>query len=501
VIPQSAPRDINRQTIHSANADLCPNKPGQLCIDVAGIYTRVNTNEVNDFKAKAEELGLSVDDLMIADSRADDVATGLRRMVQRQPSILALDKTSIPAVREQLLESYVQVARKGPGSKQFIRLGPVTAEGVARINAIFAKEGIDIDVTGYLHEVDAYAARHTIKGHGSKMAEAARRQLPVTAKDWALIPDILAAPDHIAYLGRADNGGEIIVVGKQVNGHVLYLAVARTGRRTLAAHTMEKFPGRWEDIAERVESLRKNRLVPGGGNTGAPALPLRPSPDPGTTNIGNARANINWSKIETGDNIQSILKELSNAFPDDVPPAQRGIASKEAMQAAADVLGVSVDEIQPSLLISGVDRGLVKKLDAGAAVLVEVRPTIDVMTVIKPVDNSRINKAKRMLQALGFSLDDFKGAGPEGRTLPLSFLASPMDEASRGLRLSDGRPDAEDVAQRLVENNEVGDVGCGGSGCRRRPPLNVLITAPHSAELVIGRLVAGERMPAHRPTL
>jgi len=314
-------------------------------IDVVGIFPRITTNKLNDLKATAEKLGLTVDDLVVADAQADGGAAASKLSHQPVPSMLTLDQAALPSLKQKLQDSYKQVMAGGPGSKQSINLGPVTPQGVQRINALFAKEGIDVDITGYSHEVDAFAARHTVKEHSSAATEAARGQLPVTADDWARIPDVLEAPDYVGFLGIADRGGEAIAVCKQVNGHVIYIVVTRTGAKTLAAKSMEKFPGRVEDIAGRVENLRRNNLVSGGVDAGAPAPTLRPSPGPDTRNIGNFRAEINWSKIESGDDIQSVMRDLSDAFPADVPPTQRGIASKEATQTVADALGMSVDDV------------------------------------------------------------------------------------------------------------------------------------------------------------
>jgi Barnase-EndoU-ColicinE5/D-RelE like nuclease len=122
-----------------------------------------------------------------------------------------------------------------------IDLGPITAEGVQHINSVFHAAGVDIDVTGFRHHVDAFAARHAFKQHGIARAEELRGQLPVTADDWAMIPEVPATPDHIVYTGKTGIGRESIGYWKAINGVILYLEEVRTGRSTLSATSMRKF--------------------------------------------------------------------------------------------------------------------------------------------------------------------------------------------------------------------------------------------------------------------
>jgi hypothetical protein len=97
------------------------------------------------------------------------------------------------------------------------------------------------DVSGARHEVDAYATRHTFKEHGSAAREEPRGQGAVTAEDWAMIPDVLASPDHMEYVGLSRVGRDTIGYRKAVNGHVLYIEEVRTGRHTLSAVSLRKY--------------------------------------------------------------------------------------------------------------------------------------------------------------------------------------------------------------------------------------------------------------------
>ncbi|CAA7621196.1 hypothetical protein [Magnetospirillum sp. UT-4] len=91
---------------------------------------------------------------------------------------------------------------------------------------------------------------------------------------------------------------------------------------------------------------------------------------------------------------------------------------------------------------------LVIDLDPATALVAEVRANgrgIDLVNIIAPVERSRVSKAEKRLAALGINGDDLRVPGPEGRTLPSSSSASSMDDASRGLRFSDGRPGEESI--------------------------------------------------------
>ncbi|HXW25608.1 MAG TPA: hypothetical protein VEK73_12765 [Xanthobacteraceae bacterium] len=155
--------------------------------------------------------------------------------------VLKLTDDMMSAARARLRAMFEGVTAGPPQSPERLPLGEVTAEGAQRINQLLREGGIDADVTGYRHEVDADAARHAFKRHGSAATEEPRGQIPLTADDWELIPDVLAAPDHMAYIGPTRRGREAIGYWKRMDGHIFYIEEVRTGRGTLAAVTMRKY--------------------------------------------------------------------------------------------------------------------------------------------------------------------------------------------------------------------------------------------------------------------
>ncbi|MBR0568360.1 hypothetical protein J5J83_19740 [Azoarcus sp. L1K30] len=139
-------------------------------------------------------------------------------------------------------------------------LMPVFAEEVAEA----AQFGIDI--AGFKHAIDGSAIRHTFKSHGNQKKESARGQVAITDADIEAIPDIIAAPDRTIYGLKNDIGRDMIVYLKTMpDGTTVYLEEVRTGRKTLTAQSMRKYPGT-TSAASIEETLRPtSETLPGDG--------------------------------------------------------------------------------------------------------------------------------------------------------------------------------------------------------------------------------------------
>jgi phage-Barnase-EndoU-ColicinE5/D-RelE like nuclease3 len=155
--------------------------------------------------------------------------------------VLRIAGKALEAARGSLRDMFEGVRLEPPKQNSVIDLGFVTPEGAAHLNTLFRGAGVDLDVSGFRHTVDTYAAQHSFTRHGSAASEVPRGQFPLTADDWASIPDVLATPDLVRYLGRTSVGRESIGYWKRVDGHILYVEEVRTGRRTLAAVSMRKY--------------------------------------------------------------------------------------------------------------------------------------------------------------------------------------------------------------------------------------------------------------------
>jgi hypothetical protein len=124
---------------------------------------------------------------------------------------------------------------------------------------------------------------------------------------------------------------------------------------------------------------------------------------------------------------------------------------------------------------------------------IETDFAVDVLWQRPGSDSSSAGRS-RAIGGNPFDPRDQSGAEPEGRTLPSSFLASPMDEASRGLRLSDGRSGAEDVVQRVVEVNCAENAArVAGERVIAGAPTNTLDARSDPPADIVGR-----RLPRHK---
>ncbi|RIK92870.1 MAG: hypothetical protein DCC73_11370 [Proteobacteria bacterium] len=115
-------------------------------------------------------------------------------------------------------------------------MGPVT-DAVAK--SVAAETGVS--VAGYRHLLDNYAVRHIQAQHGGA-SETLRGQLPITAEDWALLPEIVSAPDRVADAGKTRQGRAGVRFEKQIGDHYYLVEEIRTKRRQLVPVTFYKRP-------------------------------------------------------------------------------------------------------------------------------------------------------------------------------------------------------------------------------------------------------------------
>jgi hypothetical protein len=163
-----------------------------------------------------------------------------------------------------------------------------------------------IDVSGYTRALTGSTVEHIIDGHGEGGARIAdhRNQVPVTPRDFELLPELLKNPDVIEH-GVSDRGLDVIVSKKQVGDQYIILEEAFSGRKKLVPLTMWK-----EDIdykrrgtppstSETFQSQRLADDIP----VAEKSLPLGSGPQtpapvqaPPTLNAStsNPEGNVNW---------------------------------------------------------------------------------------------------------------------------------------------------------------------------------------------------------------
>ncbi|PJK07991.1 hypothetical protein CO610_07450 [Lysobacteraceae bacterium NML95-0200] len=139
--------------------------------------------------------------------------------------------------------------------------------GVSESEVAEAREN-GLDILGYKHAVDGSAIRHVFKNHGNAKKEAARGQIAITDADFERIPEILESPDKRIYGLKNDIGREMVGYLKTMpDGTTFYLEEVRTGRRTLTAQSMRKYP-RTTSAASIEKTLRPtSETLPGDGGS------------------------------------------------------------------------------------------------------------------------------------------------------------------------------------------------------------------------------------------
>jgi hypothetical protein len=147
------------------------------------------------------------------------------------------------------LISSAKSAIKGVTEK--LRIGPVSSD-VAQV----IKDHTGLDVSGYEHDIDTNAIQHIFKRHGDERKELSRGQLPVTDADIEAIPSIVHSADAIVTGAKNARGQEIVgYIKRMPNDTTLYLEEVRTGRKTMSAASMRKYPSDVENekIAKTVD--------------------------------------------------------------------------------------------------------------------------------------------------------------------------------------------------------------------------------------------------------
>lgn len=155
---------------------------------------------------------------------------GERQLVPGQVAILNADSASA-ALRE--VHSF---AANTPG-RQPLRAVVYRVIDDAAAAQIKAKTGLD--VAGYSQLADNYAARHAHREHGILSQEELRGQLPITADDYARIPEI-TVPENIERTGTTRQGLPAIVYRKQSNGVTYLVEEVRNKRGQLATTAIYK---------------------------------------------------------------------------------------------------------------------------------------------------------------------------------------------------------------------------------------------------------------------
>jgi hypothetical protein len=114
-------------------------------------------------------------------------------------------------------------------------LGLATSKQVKEINALVPKT----DVSGFDFALDRSAVLHIQAHHGTAATETPRGQFPVMAADYALLPQVLNAPDSIRRDDSSGIGRPVILIEKVIDGRKIMAAFeVRAGRKMLALQSL-----------------------------------------------------------------------------------------------------------------------------------------------------------------------------------------------------------------------------------------------------------------------
>ena len=156
---------------------------------------------------------------------------------------LALAYRALPSVADDVRRYARRVieARTGLEIPPYRTMGLLTGADAERVKAL---AGMDVDSFDYA--LDPSAVRHVQRGHGNQGAESGRGQVAVTADDYAMLPELLNAPDEISDAGVSRMARRPLVKFTKQIGDRRIVAVfeVRTGRKMLALETMYIFEGK-----------------------------------------------------------------------------------------------------------------------------------------------------------------------------------------------------------------------------------------------------------------
>lgn len=146
---------------------------------------------------------------------------------------------------------------------------------------IEAAADIGIDIAGFAHETTNYFRNHSLKRHGNEKAEQALGQLPVTAADFARLPDIVSSPD-CAILGIKRHEEILIAYAKKMGDWTaVYYEEVLNSRKNTALRSKTLFKKKGTVTTEKFINIIANNahtdlsgvkiVVGAGGHPGGEA--------------------------------------------------------------------------------------------------------------------------------------------------------------------------------------------------------------------------------------
>lgn len=111
---------------------------------------------------------------------------------------------------------------------------------VTQSEALKLQKATGLDLAGYTHSLDNYSVKHILKVHGDGSTEALRGQLPVTAQDFAHLPEIVSKWDKVEHVGQTKQGREALQYTKTIGDTMYLVEEVRTKKKKLVPVTLYK---------------------------------------------------------------------------------------------------------------------------------------------------------------------------------------------------------------------------------------------------------------------
>jgi hypothetical protein len=217
------------------------------------------------------------------------------------------------------IRDFVVRARDVVGETVRFKIGDVTKENAAMVRA-----ATGLDISGYVREIDNSAIRHAFNQHGPSK-ETRGGQVPITAEDMAMIPEIVRNPDGIRHGGKSKIGRDVIVYKKNVGAMMFYVEEVRTGRKTVALQTFYKYPSNYK---EKVDASDVPASLPDGRASGLELS--RSETDPFTSTLRKTSSD-NVSETPPARNLDDVIDD----------PAEMRLALRSAATAGKRVKDIA----------------------------------------------------------------------------------------------------------------------------------------------------------------
>ena len=176
--------------------------------------------------------------------------------------------------------------------------------------ARLASELNGLDLTGRIRRTSTQFMRHGEKRHGVD-GEAIIDQMPLTAADFAKIPDVIANHD-LAYFGKVVNGQPRIVYQKRVNGHIFYVEEIAEGNHLDSVSVWKQKAGGQKGASGSFDQVGSGTLE----GTAKPTFTGKLSIAQGSSGVNSPHSTATQSSTprEPGNGADGSSKPLSGAI-------------------------------------------------------------------------------------------------------------------------------------------------------------------------------------------